>query len=468
MPDERWCELFDAASARPVLWQAWAEIVRAMAAAPGTAVAAIVAGLELGRAPDDWRRRVAGGRRRRARQALRAGRGSAVPVLDGACDARASRQGSGARRRRRRHDGDRIAMSTPADALKGYKGHARAALERWGVRVWSDVQVENDAGSHFEGVILPRSETQDDLHVVIKLKNGYNVGLHVDRVRSVKEVGYKEAIYKIPEKEFPRRPNLPSVTLLGTGGTIASRLDYRTGAVIPAFTPGELYGAVPELADICNLTTKKLFGVFSENMAKEQYIALAEAIGEEIRERRRRHRHRPRHRHDGPHGRDPVVHGAGHAGADRAGRVAAVERPAVERRRAEPDPLGPVGRVRRHRRGADLHVRPDLGPLRPAAPRHALPEDAQLLPEHVPHRRRHPARDGQPRQLHLPPRRLPQARQDAADQDRRGVRRPDDHPLLLPGDVAGPRGRARREGLPRASSSPAPASATSTSRSTRR
>ena len=74
----------------------------------------------------------------------------------------------------------------------------------------------------------------------------------------------------------------PSVTLLGTGGTIASRLDYRTGAVIPAFTPGELYGAVPELADICNLTTKKLFGVFSENMAKEQYVALAEAVGREI------------------------------------------------------------------------------------------------------------------------------------------------------------------------------------------
>ena len=72
------------------------------------------------------------------------------------------------------------------------------------------------------------------------------------------------------------------MTLLGTGGTIASRLDYRTGAVIPAFTPGELYGAVPELADICNLTTKKIFGVFSENMAMENYIVLANAIGEEI------------------------------------------------------------------------------------------------------------------------------------------------------------------------------------------
>jgi glutamyl-tRNA(Gln) amidotransferase subunit D len=166
--------------------------------------------------------------------------------------------------------------------MRGYKGRARDTLLRWNVRVWSEVQVTNDAGSVFEGVILPRSENFDDLHVVVKLKTGYNVGVHVDRIRDMTEVGYKEAFYKIPEKAFPRSPDLPSVTLLGTGGTIASRLDYRTGAVIPAFTPGELYGAVPELADICNLTTKKIFGVFSENMAKDQYIELSQAIGQEI------------------------------------------------------------------------------------------------------------------------------------------------------------------------------------------
>ncbi|MDJ0766268.1 MAG: Glu-tRNA(Gln) amidotransferase subunit GatD [Myxococcota bacterium] len=173
-------------------------------------------------------------------------------------------------------------MTETKDILKGYQGLARAALSKWGVRVWSDVKIINDAGSVFEGVILPRSETFDDLHIVVKMKNGYNIGVHVDRVVSIEEIGYKEAVYKIPEKAFPRNDALPNVSLLGTGGTIASRLDYRTGAVIPAFTPGELYGAVPELADICNLTTKKLFGVFSENMAKEQYLVLAESIGEEI------------------------------------------------------------------------------------------------------------------------------------------------------------------------------------------
>jgi glutamyl-tRNA(Gln) amidotransferase subunit D len=177
-------------------------------------------------------------------------------------------------------------LTTPieerTDRLQGYRGAARDALNKYGIGVWSEVEVVNDKGSTFTGVILPRSETADDLHIVIKLFTGYNVGVAADRISSAKEIGYRKAVYKIPEKDFPHDPVKKNVTLLGTGGTIASRLDYRTGAVIPAFTPGELYGAVPELADIANLTTKKLFGVFSENMGPEQYIALATAIGEEI------------------------------------------------------------------------------------------------------------------------------------------------------------------------------------------
>ena len=173
-------------------------------------------------------------------------------------------------------------MTEAADPFKGYRGLARERLQELGVKVWSDVRLTNDAGSVFEGVILPRSGSVDDEHVVLKLKTGYNVGVHIDRIASVEELGYKEAVYKIPEQEFPTSPDLPKVTLLGTGGTIASRLDYRTGAVIPAFTPGELYGAVPELADLCNLTTRKLFGVFSENMGWPEYVVLAENIGREI------------------------------------------------------------------------------------------------------------------------------------------------------------------------------------------
>jgi len=167
------------------------------------------------------------------------------------------------------------------DKYKGYKGRARQKLIDANVRVWSDVEIRTETGK-FKGIILPRAETADDEHIVIKMPTGYNTGFHIGHIKGIEELGFKEAKYKIPEKEFPYSPDKPNVTLLGTGGTIASRLDYRTGAVIPAFTPGELYGAVPELADVCNLTTHKLYGIFSENMGAEQYIALAKAIGEEI------------------------------------------------------------------------------------------------------------------------------------------------------------------------------------------
>ncbi|KQC07975.1 MAG: hypothetical protein APR54_05300 [Candidatus Cloacimonas sp. SDB] len=168
------------------------------------------------------------------------------------------------------------------DIFKGYKGKALEILKQLQVRVWSDALIKTTRGD-FSGIILPRSENDDDYHIVLKLKTGYNVGIDVNTITTMKEVGYKEAHYKIPEKEFPTSEDKPNIKLFGTGGTIASRLDYRTGAVIPAFSPGELYGAVPELADICNLKTEKLFAVFSENMGPDQYKKLAVNIGEEIK-----------------------------------------------------------------------------------------------------------------------------------------------------------------------------------------
>ncbi len=167
------------------------------------------------------------------------------------------------------------------DIFQGYKGEALSVLKKFQVRVWGQAVIETSRGN-FVGTILPRSENDDDQHIVMKIPTGYNIGVDIQTVLSMKETGYKKANYKIPEKEFPITPGLPRVKLIGTGGTIASRLDYRTGAVIPAFSPGELYGAVPELAEICNLETEKVFAVFSENMGPKQYIALAKAIGREI------------------------------------------------------------------------------------------------------------------------------------------------------------------------------------------
>lgn len=167
------------------------------------------------------------------------------------------------------------------DFFQGYKGAALKILKKYNCRVWGQTKIDTTRGI-FDGTILPRAENDDDQHIVLKIITGYNVGVDIATINNMKETGYKKANYKIPEKAFPFTKGLPRVKLFGTGGTIASRLDYRTGAVIPAFSPGELYGAVPELADICNLETEKVFAVFSENMGPKQYMALAKAIGKEI------------------------------------------------------------------------------------------------------------------------------------------------------------------------------------------
>jgi glutamyl-tRNA(Gln) amidotransferase subunit D len=172
-------------------------------------------------------------------------------------------------------------MSKDKETHQGYKGKSLETLKKFNIRVWSEVDIKTTRGK-FEGKILPRSENDDDKHIVLKIPTGYNIGIDIDTIEDMVETGFEKANYAIPEQEFPYSEELPNVKLFGTGGTIASRLDYRTGAVIPAFSPGELYGAVPELADICNLTTEKVFAVFSENMGPQQYIQLAKAIGEEI------------------------------------------------------------------------------------------------------------------------------------------------------------------------------------------
>jgi len=161
--------------------------------------------------------------------------------------------------------------------LKGYKREGKEILEKNSIGIWDIVQVRTKRGD-YEGIILPRSEYSDSHFIEIKLKNNYNIGIKVSDIYEIKKIGNREATYKIPEREFPFNKNLPNLKLFGTGGTVASRLDYTTGAVIPSFTPGELYSTVPELAEICNLDCEIVFEILSENMNVENWQKLAKKV----------------------------------------------------------------------------------------------------------------------------------------------------------------------------------------------
>ncbi len=141
------------------------------------------------------------------------------------------------------------------------------------------VEKENGNTSVYEGIVMNPYELSEGETLTLKLDNGYNIGILVDQIVSVEilEKARPKGELKF-EEVFPKRPGFPSVAIIGTGGTIASRIDYKTGAVHAAFTAEELAKAVPEIFEIANITPKLLFNIMSEDMKPEYWIRIAHEV----------------------------------------------------------------------------------------------------------------------------------------------------------------------------------------------
>ncbi len=163
----------------------------------------------------------------------------------------------------------------------GYTGEALNALRQAECQVGDIIRVTSK-GKTYEGILIPRSETGDDKHVVVKLKSGYNIGIRVTPEVKIEKVGKGAkptfAAPPIPEQ----KPELPKAVILSTGGTIASRVDYRTGAVRSALSASDLYGVVPELSDIARVETEIVFSIYSENLTQQHWSQLSRTVAHHI------------------------------------------------------------------------------------------------------------------------------------------------------------------------------------------
>lgn len=125
-----------------------------------------------------------------------------------------------------------------------------------------------------EGVLMPRSELLLDDHVVVKLESGYNIGIEKERIIGT-EILVKAKEAKETPESYKADPKLPNISILHTGGTIASRVDYRTGGVVSRFSPSELLEMFPELKKIANIDSRLVFQMFSEDMEPAHWPILA-------------------------------------------------------------------------------------------------------------------------------------------------------------------------------------------------
>ena len=159
--------------------------------------------------------------------------------------------------------------------LKGYKGKSFEYLQQKDVDVGDSIKVVSDLT--YEGILMPRYETSEDSHIVLKLKSGYNIGIELTEITNIEKISSPKQI--VEEKSVQKTDSsLPKILLLSTGGTIASKIDYRTGAVTPALTASDLNDAVPEIANIANIDAEVLFSEYSENLQPEHWVETAKKI----------------------------------------------------------------------------------------------------------------------------------------------------------------------------------------------
>ena len=159
--------------------------------------------------------------------------------------------------------------------LKGYKGKSFDYLNQKDLNIGDSVKIISDLT--YEGILMPRYETSKDSHIVLKLKSGYNIGIELNEITNIEKISSPN---QEAEKTNPKEnnPSLPKILLLSTGGTIASKVDYRTGAVTPALTASDLNDAVPEIAKIANIDGEILFSEYSENLQPDHWIETAKKI----------------------------------------------------------------------------------------------------------------------------------------------------------------------------------------------
>lgn len=134
----------------------------------------------------------------------------------------------------------------------------------------------------YEGIVRP-SNTE---HIVLKMDSGYNAGIHPENaeitVVEKKETEEKTQFFKPESASTKQKSNLPKVSILSTGGTIASKIDYRTGAVTAQFSADDILETIPELSEIAEFTGKVVYNVLSENMKPEYWTELAKTVSKEI------------------------------------------------------------------------------------------------------------------------------------------------------------------------------------------
>jgi glutamyl-tRNA(Gln) amidotransferase subunit D len=137
------------------------------------------------------------------------------------------------------------------------------------------------AKESFKGILMPESTNN---YLVLKLNSGYNIGIDKKKIK-LKKVLKKQSTKKEKKLKITNKKSLSKISILHTGGTIASKVDYETGGVIAKFTPSEILETYPELSHLANIDTRLIRNMQSESLRFEHYNLIAREILKEVKKK---------------------------------------------------------------------------------------------------------------------------------------------------------------------------------------
>lgn len=158
------------------------------------------------------------------------------------------------------------------------KGIISVIYKKYNVGPGDKVKVELFNNKEFIGVIMPKHEFSAEDTLILKLPNGYNIGIDLRKIKNIELIETVSMQREIITREKQSAKNLPKVIVLAVGGTILSRVDYRTGAVRSAVTADELMDILPEIVDIAEVETKILMNKYSEHLTYKDWEIIAKEV----------------------------------------------------------------------------------------------------------------------------------------------------------------------------------------------
>lgn len=142
-----------------------------------------------------------------------------------------------------------------------------------------DVSVICKDNKEYKGVLMPNENTAN---LVLKLNNGYNIGIERSKIKTIKLLKKHHESKTYSDEKIHPNNNKPTITILHTGGTIASKVDYETGGVIAKFSANDLVEMIPEIKSIANIKTELISNMMSEDMTFSDYKKIAEVIKKHV------------------------------------------------------------------------------------------------------------------------------------------------------------------------------------------